>query len=156
VFAPHLLAWRQVKNWRCLGCGDCCRRSVVMVSRGEASKFLQKYPWSLESLGAKSIIKHNPWGRCVFQVGNLCSIQHDKPLACRLWPFHPRLKPLRTEDAGEAEYSHQGQRYYIYVDRRCVGLGKGPPITLALAEVVRMVEGIPTQPKYTTIPLQLL
>jgi len=136
----------------CFGCGDCCRRFTVVLNSSELSFFLKKYPLYLQKIGSKTVLRRTSTGSCIFQVGGLCVIQNHKPLACKLWPFHFFRRPLQPEDTRWAEYDYQGQRYYVYVDTTCAGVGVGFPVEFTIRELVRILEGEKIPQVYSTSP----
>lgn len=102
----------QFQNWRCQGCGDCCRGYHVVVVTADEKQRIQSQGWTkadgIEPTkmvfphGAKFRLAHKDNGECVFlDPEGRCRIhakfgEQAKPLACRLYPYaiHPAGEKL--------------------------------------------------------------
>ncbi|MHA1608791.1 MAG: YkgJ family cysteine cluster protein [Candidatus Njordarchaeales archaeon] len=146
-----LVPWRFFRTWECLACGLCCRRYIVSLSREEALRLMEKYgPWVISIEGGKYFLRRVN-GACIFQRGNLCGIQDDKPIACRLWPFFILNKPIKARDRLLAEFNWNDYSFYVYVDPFCRGLNKGStPIEKAIIEAIKIKIGEQKTQFYTT------
>ena len=126
----------------------------VPLSIKEANDIVRKYGRiAVEKRGGKYYLRKIN-GKCIFLKGNICIIQKDKPIACRLWPFYIFRKPINNDEAREATFSYHGGVYYVYVDDYCPGLNKGEkPIRYAIMEALQIYLGEKHKQKYTTSPL---
>src|SRR5262249_28155602 len=80
----------------CTGCANCCRHSVVSVSRPEIdniASYLGTTPEAVTRLytvpdpeACTSRILLNSGEGCVFLDGNLCMIYEARPKTCRTFP----------------------------------------------------------------------
>lgn len=111
--------WRQVASWRCSACGKCCNEYAVRLSFYEYLK-LKPTGFVYERNGKFYIRKIG--NKCPFQLGNICSIQKIKPVACKLFPFFIERKKGKEE----ALYEYKNEEFYVYLDTYCknVKLGK--------------------------------
>ena len=104
--------WRRLLKFRCTGCGNCCRGTVVMVGDDDIRRLAAgtgRDPRSfIRFVGKDSITldKRSPWWlrlrrrrfvlalqhrhrACIFLgEDNLCTVYEHRPLACREHPFH--------------------------------------------------------------------
>lgn len=124
--------WRNVSDWRCRGCGDCCRLYSVVINVSEWLQIAKNFGVEQTVSGLdKLFIKRADDGSCAF-LCNLagtycCGLQHMKPKACQLWPF----KILNIPKYGltnEAAYPFGEGKLFIYVDSMCNGVTYGNPI----------------------------
>ncbi len=146
-----LIPWKFFRTWECISCGVCCKKYIVGLSKEEALRLIKKYGKHTVILKGKRYFIRKINGTCIFQVGNLCSIQREKPLACRLWPFFISKKPLKDRDRLLAEFEYKNQVFYVYVDPFCRGLNRGKtPITKAIIEAIRIKYGEQNYQLYTT------
>jgi hypothetical protein len=58
-------------------------------------------------------------GYCIFYDGK-CRIYAERPIACRKYPFYIRLKGSK-----EALFEFDCERYFVYIDKTCRGIGVG-------------------------------
>jgi Fe-S-cluster containining protein len=94
-------------------------------------------------------LKHKSDGSCAFLCNyhhkGFCSLQHMKPMACKLWPFKILGKP-KYGRAREAEYKYADRNLFIYADPSCKGLTWGSPITnfskTTLTEFIELALGL--------------
>ena len=143
VYPVVLLPWRMVKTWECLMCGVCCEKFVVPLTQEEVIRLTMKYGPFVVYKGSRRPTLMRINGRCVFLKNGKCSIQEDKPKACKLWPFHVYDKPLRIEDRNLADYEFLGETYYIYLDSDCYGINQGStPVESILPEVMSIKLGL--------------
>lgn len=131
-------------------CGLCCIAYSVVLSFPEWLNMVKNHGFDCTISGLdKLFIKRNDDGSCIFLYNflgaHLCGLQHDKPNACKLWPF----KILNLQKYGyekEAAYNYMGRRLYIYADSTCAGLNYGHPnsdfATHTLREFVEVALGI--------------
>jgi len=75
-----------------------------------------------------------------------------KPMACTMWPFAIRRKPI--SGCGDALFEYGGEDYYVYVDTlyRCLGIGTGNPEELhsIIAELMGIWRNTSKQQQYST------
>jgi Fe-S-cluster containining protein len=153
-----LIPWRKVSFWRCLACGECCKKFRVPLTMFEYVEITSKFGENIIELDlGKAYLRRNPLtGRCVFQkLKNenwICGIQEAKPIACKLWPFIILTKPKQKSD--EALFIYKGENVYIYVDKRCPKVKIGKPtsylINKVLPEVVNLNFNNKTKQFYST------
>ncbi len=103
--------WKRVYSWHCSACGICCRYYRPRLTAYEYLK-LRHTGFVEERNGKFYIRKIN--GLCPFQYKNLCLLQNEKPLACRLFPF-----VIRKKGCEEAYFEYDNEGYYVYVDTFC-------------------------------------
>ncbi len=129
------IPWRYVRSWECLACGTCCKRFVAPLTTYEYIMITRHFGhFVVEMSGAKPRLRSLQNG-CIFLAEGLCSLQAlgMKPLACRLWPFAVREKPLKAYSHERALFEYRGSEYYVYIHSACRGIGKGNPATFRLA-----------------------
>ena len=108
--------WRALLNFRCTGCGNCCRRTIVMITDGDVARIAEgtgrpaagfvrfvpeavadlplRSPWWVRFDGARAVmaLRHRPGGACTFlDDGNRCTIYAHRPVTCREHPFEITL-----------------------------------------------------------------
>ncbi len=132
--------WRRVRDWECIACGSCCRRFYVPLNRREAVRIATKYGWDkIEIVHGKTVLRRVN-GRCIFQVGNLCSLGNDKPVVCKTWPILVMEKPIYGR--GEEAIFQLDEMYYVYVDLRCPSVRLGRPsqrlVEMVIPEAIRI------------------
>lgn len=107
--------WRRLLKFRCTGCGNCCRDTVVCLtdadiqrivaatgkSPGEFVRFFgeeevemdKRSPLWVRFDGGRAIMALR-WaaGHCIFlDDDNRCTIYEHRPLTCRQYPFNVEL-----------------------------------------------------------------
>ncbi|MEM2211970.1 MAG: YkgJ family cysteine cluster protein [Candidatus Nezhaarchaeales archaeon] len=121
--------WRSVKRWMCLHCGNCCRNFIVNLTLGEAYYLSRVYGIPIIQKDGRFYLPARPDGSCVFlyKRGDLyyCSIYFERPKVCRLYPLH--ISRFDEGRGAGADYIN-GEKYYVYIDRACKGVGVGPSI----------------------------
>ncbi|MHA1593484.1 MAG: YkgJ family cysteine cluster protein [Candidatus Baldrarchaeia archaeon] len=136
-----LLPWRLVKTWSCILCGECCRKFEVRLLPHEAKRLIEKYGPEVVVVRKGKYYLKKVNGACIFQDKRICSIQGDKPMACRLWPFYVEKKPMRLEDRYLARFDFMGETYYVYVHSMCRGINKGiTPVEVVIMEVISLMK----------------
>ena len=122
--------WRRIQGWSCVGCGECCRLQVQLTTK-EWLDLTRSYGHGIatQSLDGFFINKTvDDWCPFLYRsaTGAACSLQHTKPLACKLWPF--RISDYaRYGFKDEARFDHRGGVYYVYSIPFCGGLRYGTP-----------------------------
>jgi Fe-S-cluster containining protein len=137
----RFIPWRYLTDWRCTGCGECCRQYSVIINFYEWLKIVRNYGIENTASGLdKFFINRRSDGSCAFLKGlppvQICGLQHMKPKACQLWPF----KILREPKFGyqnEAMYPIGSSRVFVYADSMCNGLSFGTPTPEFAHSVVR-------------------
>lgn len=127
----QFVPWRSVADWRCRGCGDCCRLYSVVINVNEWLQIAKNYGVEQTASGLdKLFIKRAGDGSCAFLCSLAstyrCGLQHMKPKACQLWPFKILNMP-KYGFANEAAYPFGQGRLFIYVDSTCNGIRYGNP-----------------------------
>ncbi|MHA1581201.1 MAG: YkgJ family cysteine cluster protein [Candidatus Baldrarchaeia archaeon] len=146
-----LIPWKLVTTWSCFACGKCCRKFKVPLSLAEAQKLMEKYGSNVIEFERGTPYLKRKGGTCIFQDGNICSIQEDKPTACKLWPFYVKKAPLHPNDFFSAHYRYKDKVFYIYIHSWCTGVNKGViPVHKILPEVVSLYLGEQTSQIFTT------
>lgn len=116
----------------CLRCGDCCRNFIINLTLGEAYYLARTYGVPIIQKGGKFYLPTRPDGSCVFLYRKdalyYCSIYFERPKVCRLYPIH--ISKFDEGRGAGAEYiDSTGEKYYVYVDRACKGVGVGSNIS---------------------------
>ena len=146
----QFVPWRNVANWRCINCGDCCKLYSVVIDVGEWLQIAKNYGMEQTVSGLnKLFIKRAGDGSCTFLCNLMgsyqCGLQYMKPKACQLWPFKILNMP-KYGYANEAAYPQQEGRLFIYVDSICNGIRYGIPTwefaNQTLKEFVEIASGI--------------
>jgi Fe-S-cluster containining protein len=127
----QFVPWRSIADWKCIGCGDCCRLYSVAINFNEWLNIVKGYGVEQTVSGLSELyIKRGSDGSCAFLCSlpgsYRCGIQHMKPKACQLWPFKVFNVP-QYGLADKAEYMLGGGRLFIYADSMCNGLRFGNP-----------------------------
>lgn len=127
----RFLPWSQVRSWRCVACGICCRKYSVVLKFPEWLNIVKKFGVECTAPSISNFfLRRGTDGSCVFlqsgYVKSFCSLQYEKPIACKLWPFkivnHPKFGHSK-----HAVFNRGSQRLYVYVDPVCRGLALGVP-----------------------------
>lgn len=109
-------AWEKYLKFRCTGCGNCCRDTVICITDGDVKrivnatglaplKFVKFYdhdevsmsendPLWVSFAGRKAVMGlRSTQGRCVFldDRTNRCGIYEVRPVTCRDHPFNVSL-----------------------------------------------------------------
>jgi len=111
------IPWRYVASWNCLACGLCCKGFDVVLDFPEWINIVKSYGVDFTSPGiSRFYLKRRSDGTCVFlynYFGNwLCTLQHMKPMACKLWPFKISDKP-RYGRPNVSVYSRNNMKLYV-------------------------------------------
>ncbi|MBD3171467.1 hypothetical protein GF326_03240 [Candidatus Bathyarchaeota archaeon] len=153
-----LIPWTEVSSWSCKACGNCCVGYRVPLKMDEMIKIASRYGRSVLEYGlGKAYLKNRGNGRCVFQrplMGKwICTLQGQKPTACRLFPFRMHKKPI-YKHGDNAKVLIGDKSYYLYMDPNCRGIELGQPTERfskeVVPEIVRIGMGLPVKQKYTT------
>ena len=128
---PKPVPWSQIHSWDCDACGECCRWFDVPVTIHEYVKICQAH-----GLGFIYFRRGEAWlklqvgKRCIFSAPRngrwLCSLQEEKPLACRNWPFRVTKQPI-SASSDAAKYECGEWSCYVYADPRCPTIVHGKP-----------------------------
>lgn len=150
--------WRCIESWNCNTCGLCCKGFDVVLDFPEWIDIVKTYGAEYTTPGLSRIfLRHKTDGTCAF-LNNyfsswVCTLQHMKPMACKLWPFKIMDKPNYGRHR-EAEYALNSMRLYVYVDPSCRGLRWGTPstefVSFTLPEFVDLALGQRRKQFYST------
>jgi Fe-S-cluster containining protein len=127
----QFIPWQYIEDWKCNSCGDCCKLYSVVLNFHEWLRIVKTFGVEKTVSGIdKLYIKRANDGSCAFLCNfsnmHMCSLQHMKPNACKLWPFKILAEP-KYGWANKAEYNYGGKRLFIYADSMCSGLKNGKP-----------------------------
>jgi Fe-S-cluster containining protein len=130
-FGMQFVAWQNVSDWRCRGCGYCCKLYGVVLDFPEWLHLTQTFgPQTTVAGRSRFFIKRCHDGSCAFLCSTnhnyFCGLQNTKPQACKLWPFKVLREP-KYGDEKQAAYEYRGVKLYVYVDAMCNGLRYGAP-----------------------------
>lgn len=114
--------WRRLLGFRCTGCGNCCRDTVVLLTDADVQRIMQatgrgarefvrffgpnavemgqRHPLWVTFDGGRAVMGLK-WqdGHCMFLAeDNLCTIYEHRPVTCREHPFNVTLS-----DTGRVE-----------------------------------------------------
>lgn len=135
-----------MSSWRCIACGDCCRKFIVALTSYEVASLIKAFGYEVlevDRYGGTYLKKVD--GACIFQsYDGLCTLQPLglKPLACKVWPF----KVVEVKDLSsvwEKEFfSYRGRLYKACIHTFCRGIGRGcfKDLLMALKEVIELRE----------------
>jgi len=150
--------WRHVASWNCTACGVCCKGFDVVLGFNEWLNLTRSYGVGVTQPDiSKFYLRRRSDGSCVFLHKYfstwLCGLQHNKPRACKLWPF----KILDAPKFGkpyEACYDYEDRRFFIYVDPLCVGIRWGNPTPKfaykTISELIEIALGLREKQLYST------
>ena len=135
--------WQHFKKWGCIKCGKCCYKTVQLTKK-EAELFLKRHPSHVDIIDCMSkdrrykqyLIKKNALKKCNFLKNKLCTIQEEKPYACKMYPFSISRIPLSKSDG--SLYSANDEIYYVYVSPICSGLGRGNDIRDSIEKTIEL------------------
>jgi Fe-S-cluster containining protein len=157
----QFVPWKHISDWKCIGCGDCCRLYSVVINFHEWLKIVKNYGVEHTASGLdKLFINRRSDGSCAF-LSNctniyLCALQHMKPKACQLWPFKILMEP-KFGYPNEAAYLYGRSRLFVYADPMCSGLKFGAPTweftNLTVKEFVEIATGQRSNQSKTTSSL---
>ena len=111
--------WRALLRFRCTGCGNCCRGTIVLVTDADVERLVRgtgrpaealvrfvpegivkleaRSPWWIRfDRGARAVLalRHRPGGACTFlDDANQCTVYAHRPVTCREHPFNVDLSP---------------------------------------------------------------
>lgn len=116
--------WQRYLNFRCTGCGNCCRRTSVLVTDADVRRIEQgtgrpvpdfvrfvpeedvaleqRSPWWVRFGPTRAVmaLRHRAGGACVFlDDEDRCTIYEHRPVTCREHPFEPEIS-----DSGALQY----------------------------------------------------
>lgn len=115
-------AWDRLLKFRCTGCGNCCRNTLIPVNDADVRRLMEatarppgefvRFARDIDMPG-----RHGWWvrfrtprqhwtgmavlrwrkNRCIFLEGDRCTVYSHRPLVCRMHPFD---LTLRDDDSG--------------------------------------------------------
>ncbi|MCW3981153.1 MAG: YkgJ family cysteine cluster protein [Candidatus Bathyarchaeota archaeon] len=155
------LPWSQVKSWRCILCGICCRKYSVVLKFPEWLSIIKRFgvEYTAPSI-TNFFLKRRNDGSCVFlkedTTTSFCSLQYEKPIACKLWPFKVHDHP-KYGQSERAVYYRGSKKLFVYVDPACPGLAFGPPTQefthSVIPEFIEIASGLRRRQHKTTANL---
>lgn len=127
----QFVPWRQIANWRCTACGDCCKYYGVVLKFPEYLSIIRNFGPEKAVAGVERLyIKRRDDGTCSFLCHFLdnyvCGLQSMKPDACKIWPFKIFLE-ARFGEPDQAVFEYHERKLYVYADSNCPGLKLGLP-----------------------------
>ncbi|MCW3998614.1 MAG: YkgJ family cysteine cluster protein [Candidatus Bathyarchaeota archaeon] len=127
----QFVPWQNVADWRCRGCGYCCKLYSVVLGFTEWLHLTKTFGAETTEAGLnRFFIKRCSDGSCAFLCSSnrnyFCGLQSMKPQACKIWPFKVLAEPKYGEEK-QAAYLYRGSTIYVYVDTMCNGLRYGAP-----------------------------
>jgi uncharacterized protein len=127
----QLVPWQSIADWHCKACGYCCKLYSVVLGFPEWLRIAKTYGVETTIVGLDHFyIKRASDGSCAFLCTNSmnyhCSLQNEKPEACKIWPFKILSEPKYGEP-NRAAYDYGSMRLYVYGDTMCSGLRTGTP-----------------------------
>lgn len=136
VLPLKYVPWRRVRAWRCLACGECCRRFDVPLRAREFVEVTGAFGGGVAGLKHGKPYLRKPRGKCVFQAGRRCSLHSlgMKPHACKIYPFTVRAMVKRG--GRSARFPYMGRNYYVYANPGCRGLILGTPGRQLVQEII--------------------
>lgn len=109
---PNVKNWRDLLKFRCTGCGNCCKETIVMLTDHDVRRIVdgtgmapkefvrffgedeinmpKRHPFWVQ-LATRRAIMALRWGRnrCIFlDKEDMCTIYEHRPVACREHPFN--------------------------------------------------------------------
>jgi len=154
IFVMNYIPWRLTKSWRCLACGNCCKRYAVKLTWKEHRKIAKFWPDKVRIKNKKPYLGRRIDGRCEFLSGNLCHLQmlNMKPFACKIWPFRVLLKPDKMDKNFDGLYQTSNKEYFVYLNPKCIGINKGNPIDFkkTTEEIINLWNGLKKEQYYST------
>jgi len=156
------IPWKYVKFWNCIACGACCKGFDVILGYKEWVNIIRRYGIEVTLPGITRLyLRKRIDGSCVFLSRFsgmwLCTLQHMKPRACKLWPFKIYNEP-KYGRPHQAVYTFDSRRFFIYVDPSCMGLTWGDPTPEftygTLREFVEIALGLCEKQFHTTAQLE--
>lgn len=127
----QFVPWQSIGDWRCRGCGYCCKLYSVVLGFPEWLHLTKTFGSETTEAGLdRFFIKRSSDGSCAFlcsnQLNYFCGLQKMKPNSCKIWPFKV-LAESKYGEENQAAYVYCGNRLYVYVDTMCTGLRYGTP-----------------------------
>lgn len=112
---PIVKNWTDLLKFRCTGCGNCCKETIVMLTDHDLRRIVEgtgrapnefvrffgedeiniakRHPFWIR-MANRRVIMALRWGRnrCIFlDKEDMCTIYEDRPVACREHPFNITL-----------------------------------------------------------------
>ena len=142
-----LVPWGEVSSWSCKACGNCCVGYRVPLKMDEMVRITNQYGQNVLQYGlGKAYLRNQSNGRCTFQrplMGRwICTLQRQKPTACRLFPFRLNNKPIYKR-GDNARVQMGDKTYYLYKPTERFARQIVP-------EIVRIGMGLPVKQRFTT------
>ncbi len=142
----QFVPWQQIANWKCTGCGCCCKCYSVVLKFPEWLNIVKTFGVETTVAGLdKLFLKRVNDGSCAFLCHYadryLCGLQQMKPDACKIWPFKILAEPRYGEEK-QARYEYGDKTLYVYGDSDCSGLRYGSPTWEFSALVLKEFAGI--------------
>lgn len=127
----QFVPWRNIADWQCNACGNCCKLYSVVISFHEWLRLTKTFGVETTVAGLdRFFIKRVDDGSCAFLCSDFnnyyCGLQSMKPEACKIWPFKVFAEP-RFGQSNQAAYNFGDKHLYVYADTTCSGLRYGTP-----------------------------
>ena len=135
-----LVPWNQITSWNCVRCGICCGPTTVQLTTQEWLKLIRMYGFGIVTQDVTGFyLRKTIKDQCPFlynsRIGFVCTLQRDKPLACKLWPFRICKTP-QYGSPNDAYFKYQDFQSYIYAYPQCRGVSLGKPSTLLIHKII--------------------
>lgn len=140
----NIIPWRTAQRWYCFRCGACCRAFIVPIRMAEAWNLISKYGPVVVSVSAKQYLLKKDDGSCIFLANYgqyaTCQIYFERPRCCRLFPFQIYTEPPLDAENGDKALlpNSEGGKLYVYLNKKCPGVGRGYEITALLPRIVQL------------------
>ena len=106
--------WQRLLKFRCTGCGNCCRGTVIIVSDVDVRRIVggtgrpareficfvgdeemtldKRSPWWIRFDGERAVmaLRHRR-DDCIFLEGDDCTVYEHRPVTCREHPFNTTI-----------------------------------------------------------------
>ncbi|MCS7096878.1 MAG: YkgJ family cysteine cluster protein [Candidatus Methanomethylicia archaeon] len=127
--AEKYIPWKESGKWRCIRCGKCCVAYIVPLKTHEALSLMRTYGSVVVYYDGRYYLSKKADNSCIFltKIGNIayCINYLERPLCCKLYPFHISRRPIEGLSEKNAEINIYGKKLYLYVDALCPGIGQG-------------------------------
>ena len=106
----------------------------------EAASFTRKYGPIVVYYNGKYYLSKKNDGSCIFLTyvngTAYCMNYLERPLTCKLYPFHLSMKPIEGVSEENARINIGDMELYLYLDALCPGIGQGYRIEDFILKVI--------------------